>query len=143
MSRPTQKELAARLAEVPLFNTCSKADLRIIARHLEILDATQGTEIVTQGEEGDAFFVLLGGEASVRRNNRLVARLVAGDYFGEMSLLSPGPRSASVRADTDVILGGLHARMFNVLLRDARSMRTRLLEGLAARVRELDRTLAG
>jgi CRP-like cAMP-binding protein len=143
MSRPTQKELAARLADVPLFNTCSKTDLRIIARHLELLDAAEGTEIVTQGEEGDAFFVLLGGEASVRRNSRIVARLVPGDYFGEISLLSPGPRSASVRADTDVILGGLHARMFNVLLRDTRSMRTRLLEGLAARVRELDRTLAG
>lgn len=139
----TRKELAARLADVELFAGASRSDLRIVARHMEIVGVQAGADIVVQGDEGDAFFLLLDGEARVRRNGRTIARLGPGDHFGELALLSPGPRNATVTATADATLGALHARLFNVILRDTSTLARRLLASLADRVRDLDRRLVG
>jgi len=56
------------------------------------------------------------GQAAVRRNNRKVATLGPGQYFGEMALLDRRPRSASVISDTDMTLLVLGQRQFNGVL---------------------------
>jgi CRP-like cAMP-binding protein len=63
-----------------------------------------GEEIVTEGREGSTFFVLLSGRVSVKAKEREVATLGAGQSFGEMSLLTGEPRSATVSALEDTVL---------------------------------------
>ncbi|NIR41668.1 MAG: cyclic nucleotide-binding domain-containing protein, partial [Actinobacteria bacterium] len=86
--------------------------------------------------QGDALFVILDGTAVVERNGREVARLGPGDYFGELSLLDPGPRAASVTVTSDADLAVLGVRMFRVLLRDVPTISAKLLADMAARLRD-------
>ncbi len=105
-----------------------------------------GEVIVTQGDPGDAYFVILAGEAEVWEAGAdgaapvLVNRLVDGDSFGEAALLAEGPRSASVRMTTPGRLLVLAKADFDALLRpplveqiDAAAAR-RLLEQGSARL---------
>ena len=136
-------EIVEHLADVPLFRACSKSDLRIIARHTTAVEAPADTVLVQEGEAADTFFVLLRGEASVRRKgsakrSRRVATLGPGSYFGELALLDPAPRNATVSAITPVTLAAISARVFRTLLREVPAMNEKLLTGLARRLREAD-----
>ncbi len=61
-----------------------------------------GETILTEGEDGDSAYLLVSGAVKVTVGKNRVAVLNAGEVFGEMSLLEPGPRSATVSATTDV-----------------------------------------
>lgn len=139
MRAPNRAELLAHLGEVPLFSKCSKRDLHEVARHLEFFELDPGTAIVSQGQTGDAFYVLLEGRAAVRRNGRKVGELGPGDYFGELALLDPAPRNADVVSLTLVTVARLVVAPFRSLLRSVPAFDERLLAGLARRVREGDR----
>lgn len=137
MSR--RKELQEGLGAVPLFSACSKRDLGIVVRHTEVVTVDAGTELTVEGAEGDAFFFVLDGDAAVRRNGRTVARLGCGDHFGELALIDPAPRDATVVAETPMTVGVIGARVFRAMVRDVPAMNERLLRGLARRLREADR----
>lgn len=132
----SRKEIATQVAAVPLFSRCTKSDLKIVARHLETMSVSSGRLLCQAGDQGDALFVLLDGTAVVERDGREVARLGPGDYFGELSLLDPGPRAASVTVTSDAELAILGVRMFRVLLRDVPTISAKLLADLASRVRD-------
>ena len=133
-----RRELSTGLAAVPLFLACSKRDLQIVARHTEVVEVPTGTEVITEGSKGDAFYFILGGEAVVRRRGRKVATLGRGQFFGELALLDPGPRDATVVAASPLTLGVLGARVFRAILRDVPNLSERLLRGMAQRLREAD-----
>jgi CRP-like cAMP-binding protein len=131
--------LIDHLAEVPLFSTCSSRDLQRVAKHVEELEFADGAAVVSQGQAGNAFYVLLEGEAVVRRNGRRVGALHAGDYFGELALLDPAPRNADVVAVGHAVVARLLATPFKAMLREVPAMNERLLAGLARRIRDADR----
>jgi 5-deoxy-D-glucuronate isomerase len=103
----TNKEIVKRLEQVALFSRCTKSDLKIVARHVESIRVESGRTIVRSGAEGDALFVVLDGTATVERDGRTVAELGGGDYFGELALLDPAPRAATVIATSDTDLAVL------------------------------------
>jgi len=139
MPRGRQHPSAAdRLALVPLFSALSKAELRKVERASDEIDAPTGRVLVTQGRTGREFFLILGGEAVVHRNQRKVATLGPGEYFGELSLIDRGARSATVTAVTDMRLLVLGQREFAGLVEDLPGMAAKLLKGLAQRLREAD-----
>ena len=135
-ARTSKREIAERLESVPLFARCTKGDLKIVARHVENIEVDAGRVLCREGAEGDALFVMLRGSASVERDGRQVADLQPGDYFGELALLDPGPRAATVTTTTDAELAMLGVRMFRVLLRDLPTISAKLLADLASRVRD-------
>jgi CRP-like cAMP-binding protein len=143
MSRRTK--LVEHLGAVPLFAACSRTDLKILARHMVEVEVPSGATIVKQGEEGDAFYVVLEGEARVLSKNRgsqkTVATLGPGSWFGELAVLDPAPRNASVSASGLMVVGVLGARVFRAVLRDVPTMTEKLLAGMARRLRDADTKL--
>jgi CRP/FNR family cyclic AMP-dependent transcriptional regulator len=133
-----RRQLASGLAAVPLFAACSKRDLQIVARHIEVVELPAGTPVVEEGDKGDAFFIILVGEAAVQRRGRTVATLGPGRFFGELAVLDPAPRDATVVAVSPLTVGVLGARMFRAIVRDVPSMSEKLLRGMAQRLREAD-----
>lgn len=131
----TKKKITDALAGVPLFSRCSGRDLKAVARHVEILTVDAGRPIVRQGDNGDAMFVILEGRAEVVRDGSPVQTMGAGDYFGELALLDPAPRAATVTATEDCELAAVSVRMFRVLLRELPGLSAKLLADLASRVR--------
>ena len=133
-----RSDLREGLSGVALFSSCSKRDLQIVARHTGLVEVPAGTKLTEQGGLGDAFFFILEGGATVERDGPGVAALGPGDYFGELALLDPAPRDATVVAETPLTVGVLGARAFRAIVRDVPSLTEKLLRGLARRLRELD-----
>jgi len=73
-----------------------------IARAFDEFTVPPGTRLATIGETGNEMYVIVTGEARVTTGRGRVIRLSAGDFFGEMSLLDGGPRSATVDAPTEL-----------------------------------------
>jgi CRP-like cAMP-binding protein len=132
-------DIASHLAAVPLFAQLSTKDRRVVAKALGLHDVAPDVMLVRQGESGDTFYVLLDGQAKVVKNGRKVATLGAGEWFGELALLDPAPRNADVVTISPAVVGILDAKSFRRLVTDLPNLTSRLLAGLARRVREGDR----
>jgi len=132
------KEWAALLAEVPLFAGLPKRHLRRIASLAQTRRFERGAIVVREGDPGDGFYVVLDGEAHVRRRSGGPVRLRSGDVFGEMALLDGGPRSATVEAGTDVLAMRIPRPAFSRLLKQEPDVARAILAVLAARIRRLE-----
>lgn len=82
----------------PLLVHLEPAQLARIAKAGEIESYNPGERIVADGTLGDALFLILSGQTAVHRGSQTFATLAAGELFGEMSLVEPVARSASVTA---------------------------------------------
>jgi len=127
-----------RLTTVPLFSALSKSELQQVDQATDELDVEAGREIVTQGRTGHEFFLILSGQATVKRDGDDVATLGPDQYFGELAILDRGPRSASVVADTDMKLLVLGQREFAGLLDSVSGLAAKILTVVAQRLRESD-----
>jgi CRP/FNR family transcriptional regulator, cyclic AMP receptor protein len=138
--RPTHasvKRSVAALRSVPLFDGFSNRHLRHLAEGSDLIDVAAGHAIVEEGQAGEAMFVILGGSARVVRNGRRVAGLIPGDFFGELSALDGGPRTASVVADTDMELLRLFRHTLYRVVKEEPRLAIGLLEGIARRLRQV------
>jgi len=106
---PAELALLRRLA---LFRPLPPATLDQLASALIAVTATDGDEIIRQGDSGDRFYVIARGEVDVSSDGQHVATLGEGDYFGEIALLRDVPRTATVRAKGDVELFALERDEF-------------------------------
>jgi CRP/FNR family transcriptional regulator, cyclic AMP receptor protein len=121
-----------------LFSECSRSDLRAIAKAAQPTTVRSGKVICDEGEVGQAFYFIVSGKATVLRNGRKVAELGPGDYFGELALLDRLPRSATVKAQTDMELVAIGQRDFNRLLSRSSGLTKKLLVATASRLRNAD-----
>jgi CRP-like cAMP-binding protein len=125
------------LREVNLLHGLKEADLVTLAADLAERRVAAGEPIVGEGTGGVAFFFILQGETSVSVAGEEVATLKRGDYVGELALLDPeGPRSATVTAKTDVVLGAMSAWQFRPFVLAHSDVAWMLLQRLARRLRE-------
>jgi CRP/FNR family cyclic AMP-dependent transcriptional regulator len=123
------------LSGVPLFSACSRGELGRIASLVDQLEVPAGKVLAREGDPGWEFFVVCEGRATATKRGRKVGSLGRGSFFGEMSLLDEGPRSATVTAETDMQLLVLTSRSFSDLIADNPSVSRKLLRGLAERLR--------
>jgi len=129
------------LAEVSLFESCSTRDLQKIARAVDELQIEEGREIVTQGTTGHEAFVIVEGDAVIKRGGKRIATMGPGDHFGELALLDGGPRTASVIAETPMRVLVLGQREFAGLIDEVPGLAHKILTTLARKVRELDQKI--
>jgi CRP-like cAMP-binding protein len=139
----SKRELSDLLAEVALFSKCTARERRAVARHAQIVEVPAGTDLVVEGEPGDALFVILGGHAVIRKDGVEVNRVGPGSYLGELAILDGEPRAATVTSTTDVRVAVIGVRMFRTLLREYSDLAEQLLVGMAAELREARRRLDG
>jgi CRP-like cAMP-binding protein len=110
-------------------------ELRKLASSMSERRASAGEELVTQGSGAIAFFVLLEGQAVVLVDGHERRTLGPGDHFGEIALLLPDtPRTATVRALSDVHLGALATWNFKGFVADHREVTWPLLVTLAQQI---------
>lgn len=131
----SKKDLADVLETVGLFSRCTTRERRAVARHAQTASLPAGTDLVVEGEPGDALFIILDGKAAVRRDGVEVNQVGPGSHFGELAILDGAPRSATVTATTDVKVAVLGIRMFRTLLREVPDLAEQMLVGLAAELR--------
>ena len=127
------------LVDIPLLAGLSRRNLGKVAALGRTKRFPARTSIVTAGTNADAFYVILDGRATVRAGQRRIP-LAAGDYFGEMALLDGGVRSASVVADTEMLVMAIPRRGFLKLLESEPKIAISIMGTLANRVRSMQAT---
>jgi small-conductance mechanosensitive channel/CRP-like cAMP-binding protein len=112
-----RREVAASLSNTDLFSPLPEEVRNAIASACVVAEYGNGEGIVRQGEPGQSMFIVARGEVSVllEPGREEVARIAAGGYFGEMSLLTGEPRTATVVALGDVSVIELNADLFRRL----------------------------
>jgi CRP-like cAMP-binding protein len=140
--RMARDEKMERLATVPILQECTGRQLREVARITEVMEAPPGTVLTRVGQPGDEFFMIVDGTARVDVPSGQTRTLAPGDFFGEMSLLDGGPRSATVTAVTGIRLLVIRRRHFATLLKAAPALTQKILAILARRVRALERSIS-
>ncbi len=105
------RELAL-LRRIPMFEHLAPNVLERLAGHLEPVTMPAGALVIREGDRGDRMFVLDSGEVEVAIAEYVVRRQGPGTEFGEIALLRDMPRTATVRAVTDVSLLALRADVF-------------------------------
>ncbi|MBE2253986.1 MAG: mechanosensitive ion channel [Myxococcus sp.] len=129
----------ALLDELDLFAPFSAEERRAIADAAHERTFGLGESVCTEGREGQTFYVVVSGRVSVRVGQppREVATLSRGQYFGEMSLLTGAPRSASVVAIDDTVVLEFDRPHFEAFFAKKPQLAEQLAEFLARRRAEL------
>jgi CRP-like cAMP-binding protein len=136
----TRRQTAQILGSVPLFRGYASRHLSALAKETEELVYAAGEHLVEEGQLGETLFVVLSGSAKVVRGGRVVGRVVPGDFFGELSAIDGGPRSASVIATTPMRTLRLFRHTLIRQLEREPALALRLLDGMAARLRQVGQT---
>lgn len=131
---------ADRLRPLPLFEGMSDADLRRCAEMFHEAELLQGSGLAREGDFAYKFFVVLSGEVDVLRGFDPVARLGAGDFFGEMGLMSGERRNARVVAHTRCELAWMMAWDFKAMSEEFPAVAGRIDEVVAERMGSLAST---
>jgi CRP-like cAMP-binding protein len=129
------------LAKVSLFDGLSRKELQTVHRSAKAVHFPSGRTIVSEGATGVGFHMIVSGKAKVSVKGRTRATLGAGDYFGEMSLIDRGPRSATVVATTDVDTLSLASWSFLSILDKNPTISRKLLLELSRRLRTAEKAV--
>jgi CRP-like cAMP-binding protein len=131
LRRDAKVELISR---APLFERCSKRELSAIAAIADQVELPTGRVVVREGELGRKFLVLIEGSAVVSRKGRRVATLGAGDFFGEIALVSNVPRTATVETSSQVRALVVSGREFWTLLDASPGITRKIAETMGDRL---------
>jgi CRP-like cAMP-binding protein len=122
------------IARVPLFAGLSKSELGQVASIADEIDLPADKVLIREGERGREFFVLLEGEAEVTRKGEKLATRGAGEFFGEIALVSNLPRIATVKTRKPVRALVLRDVEFRALLQRAPAIAVKVLQAVADRL---------
>jgi CRP-like cAMP-binding protein len=122
------------LQGVPLFARCSSKELESISMIADELDFKEGKELARMGAAGREFFVIVDGTAEVTRGKQKLRTLSDGDFFGEISLITRLPRTATVTTVSPLRALVITDRSFRRMLDDSPSIQRKVLEALGERL---------
>jgi CRP-like cAMP-binding protein len=122
------------IARVPLFAGLSKRELGQVASIADEIDLPADKLLIREGEHGREFFVLLEGEAEVTRKGKKLATRHAGEFFGEIALVSNLPRIATVKTSKPARALVIRDHEFRALLQRAPTIAVKVLQAVAERI---------
>ena len=126
------------LASVPLFSRLEQDDLNRLGKAVVARTYKKGAEIVKEGEQAVAFYVIVSGKVQVTKGGTELATKGAGEPFGEMALLDGFPRSTSVIALEDTECLVMTRWDFTAELRTNPSIALSMLPELSKIIRRLE-----
>lgn len=133
-------DIAAFIEQVDLFKGLGPETIERIAQQFSMTRAEKGDTIFTEGDHGHTYYLIVSGEALIIKGSgvseRELDRLSPADGFGEMSLVSDEPRSATIRAATDMELLCLDREHFMALMDEEARFAQRILRLLSSRLRQ-------
>jgi CRP/FNR family cyclic AMP-dependent transcriptional regulator len=132
-------KLETVLGYVPLFRGLTKRQLKHLASLCDVAEYMADAAIVKEGTPGDAFFVVLKGQAKITANKRFIRRIVPGDHFGEIAAIDGGDRSATVTSETPMTLAVMTRKALLRALRDDPDIAYHLMTELARMFRQVSK----
>lgn len=128
-------DIINRIAHIEVMQNLSEREKQAIIPFLQPVFAQPGEILCQEGEPGDHFYMVVHGEADVIKGQKLVNTMRSGEIFGEMSLLTGEPRSATVIARTPMELYKLNQKDFNNVLTLSPHLAWAISRSLARRLR--------
>jgi CRP/FNR family transcriptional regulator, cyclic AMP receptor protein len=122
------------LRGVALFSGCSKRELGEIALITDEIDFKPGKTLITQGVPGRQFFVIVEGEVAVVRDGEELPRRGGSEFFGEISLVSGVPATATVTTTAPTRALVISQRNFAQLLERSPTIQMRILRAFSVRL---------
>jgi len=130
------------LREVPMFARLAPEDLEKIAEIANEQLFSDQAFLCTEGEPGNALFILVSGKVVVIKKtggqDAVLAERGVGDFVGEMAILESAPRSATLKAIGDVRVLVIDGDAFNTILLDRPEVTVTVLRNMSARLRQLN-----
>jgi CRP/FNR family cyclic AMP-dependent transcriptional regulator len=126
------------LAKVWIFSKLDRSDLERIGKVVVARSYAKGEQIVGEGEQAIAFYVIVKGKVEITKGGEVLNTLQAGDGFGEMALLDGFPRVASVKAAEDTECLVMTRWDFTAELRLNPTIALAMLPVMSKRIRELE-----
>jgi CRP-like cAMP-binding protein len=123
------------LSRVPMFANSTRQELEFLATRTDEVDVEAGRTLIRQGTPSDSFYVLLEGEAEVEVDGNPRPTLVAGRFFGEISMLDRGPATATVVTKTPVRLMVMSHAQFRDAVKANDQLLSHVLSTAADRLR--------
>jgi len=124
------------LGDLPLFADCNPRDMRTIADLGTRIGVRAGQRLMAAGSRGSDVVLVLAGEAVCELGGKTVARFETGDFFGEVAVLDGQPRTATVRAVTDMDVLVLSPAEFHEMVGLSPQVAHRVLRAMANRLRQ-------
>ena len=123
------------LRRVPLLAGLDRKELELLAKLAKEQRYEPGSTIVKSGASGHGLYIIKEGNVSVVRDGQKVASMGPGQFFGEISVLDGGPRTADVKADTDTVCLTLISWEIKPLLMDNAAISYKMLLEMVKRLR--------
>jgi CRP/FNR family cyclic AMP-dependent transcriptional regulator len=130
------------LQKTSLWSGLSDHDLRLIVKLSKERLFESGQTIVSKGEGGIGFYLILAGAVEVRSGGNVLSKLGPGQFFGEMSVLDNQPRSADVVAVEPSRVLILSAWSFKALISDNPKIALKMLQEFVRRLRNTNKSLS-
>jgi CRP-like cAMP-binding protein len=122
------------LKRAPLFEGLSKKELTELARATDDLSVAPGTVLCREGSLGREFFVIVDGSAEVTKGGKLIATRGAGEFVGEIALLTTTKRTATVTATTPLRCFVMTRGDFRRVLDENPGVERKVMQALAERL---------
>ncbi len=133
----SEDAIREHLRGIDILAPLGEEDLQLLARNVRLCVYGRGERVVRQGEEGNSLFIILRGGLEVRLDGKKVGRLGAGEFFGEMSLLTGGKRRATVVAEEEVRLIEVSKEALSPVISSLPSILKGLSEALERRLEQI------
>ena len=139
----TKHSTTSILSRIDLFAGLSKKELALISRLMSAIRVKAGSEIIKEGAVGREAFIIIEGTASVWKRGKLIASVGPGAVLGEMAVIANSPRTATVRAESELLVEVLNRSEFLQLLDESPALTRKLLTKTIERLEQLEPSLLG
>lgn len=137
----SKQSTSSILSQIEIFKGLNKKEIALISKLMTALTIAAGKEFIKEGASGREAFIVISGTASVWRHGKLIASVGPGAVIGEMAVITNTPRTATVRAETDMVVEVLNRGAFLQLLDESPALTRKLLTATITRLQELEPSL--